>query len=109
MRLAQRFPEPMQIATVVMVDEKAGLTVMAALNDVQRNAIEVNAWPARHDPSDSMCAVRRTHAAKVTRTDPQALQIPTDSAWRLFSLLEWPQPLRHSARQVPLQAQHPAQ
>ena len=47
-RLRQRLPQPVQIAQVVILREEAGLAVMTALDDVQRNTVELHAWAARH-------------------------------------------------------------
>ena len=46
--LAQRLAEPVAVGVVVLLGEKAGLAIVAALHDVQRHAIEVDAGAAGH-------------------------------------------------------------
>ena len=47
-RLAQRFAQPVQVARIVFLGEEAGFAVVAALHDVQRYTIEVDAGAAGH-------------------------------------------------------------
>ena len=44
----QRFAEPMEVALVVLLREKARLAIVAPLDDVEGNAIEVDAGAAGH-------------------------------------------------------------
>lgn len=46
--IASRVFEPMEVAVVVLLGEKARLAVDAALNDVQRNFRELETRAARH-------------------------------------------------------------
>jgi len=50
-RLGQGVFEPVQVGVVVLFGEEAGFTVVAALHDVQRLAVEVDAGAAGHDIS----------------------------------------------------------
>ena len=45
----QGFAQPVEIAQVIIFAEEAGLSIMATLDDVQRNAIKLNAGAAGHD------------------------------------------------------------
>ncbi len=45
---ATRFAQPVQIAEIVVLAEEARLAVVAALDDVQRNTVEVDARAAEH-------------------------------------------------------------
>jgi hypothetical protein len=47
--LFQCLSQPMQVGKVVLLGKEARLTVVAALDDVQRQAIKVNAGAAGHD------------------------------------------------------------
>ena len=40
--------EPVQVGVVVLFGEEARLAAVAALDDVQRNVVEMDAWPAGH-------------------------------------------------------------
>ena len=44
----QRLGEPVQVGVVILLGEKAGLAVVAALHDMQRNAIEMKAGATGH-------------------------------------------------------------
>lgn len=46
--IVSRFFQSMEVTVVVLFGEKAGLAIDAALNDVQRNFGELEAWAARH-------------------------------------------------------------
>ena len=48
--VAQRRAEPMPVGEIVLFAEEAWFAVVAALDDVQRNTFEVNAWATRHGP-----------------------------------------------------------
>ncbi|GAB3552510.1 hypothetical protein GCM10027343_38120 [Noviherbaspirillum agri] len=39
----------MQVAEIVLVAKETGFTIVAALHDVQRESVNVNAWAARND------------------------------------------------------------
>jgi len=47
------FCQPFQVETVVFFSKEAGLAVVAALDDVQRNAREQETGTTRHDNSSS--------------------------------------------------------
>jgi hypothetical protein len=47
--LAQRFSQPMQVAAVVFLAEKARLAVVAALHDVERNSIKLDTRTSGHE------------------------------------------------------------
>lgn len=47
--LAERLVQPVQIGEVVLFGKEAGRTVVAALHNVQGNAVEVNARAPGHD------------------------------------------------------------
>ena len=44
-----RFFQPVEVTVVVLFGEKAGLTIDAALNDVQRNFGKLDTWATGHD------------------------------------------------------------
>ena len=46
--LGERLAQPEQITALVFLAEEARFAIMAALHDVQRDAIEVDAWAAGH-------------------------------------------------------------
>lgn len=46
--LRERFAQPVQIAVIVFFGEEAGFAVVAALDDVQRDTVEVSARAAGH-------------------------------------------------------------
>ena len=46
--LAQRFVQPVQVGVVVLFGEEAGLAVVAALHDVQRDCVYEDAGAAGH-------------------------------------------------------------
>jgi hypothetical protein len=46
--LAERFPQPMQVVAVILLAEETGLAIVAALHNVQRNAIEMDTGAAGH-------------------------------------------------------------
>jgi len=47
--LAEGFTEPMEVRVVVLVGKEAGLAVVAALDDVQGDTVEVSSWATRHE------------------------------------------------------------
>jgi len=45
----ERLAQPVQPGVVVLLREEAGLTVVAALHDMQRNGVKVEARPTGRD------------------------------------------------------------
>ena len=56
--LAGILGQPVEIKTVILVGEKAGLAVVATLNQVQRGVWQRKAWAARHGLSVDICRLK---------------------------------------------------
>ena len=50
-RVRQRFAQPVQVAPVIVFPKETSLAIVAALHNVQGNAIEVDSGTAGHGPS----------------------------------------------------------
>jgi hypothetical protein len=51
----QRFAQPVQVGVIVLFGKEAGLAVVTALHDVQRDSINVDAGAAGHAGNCTSC------------------------------------------------------